>query len=129
MVSFIFGKSAARQIVFYLLQIRTLSQTTDDTVGKMKQAESLHIFVSLEDQIKINCNSVCHICVQKYYDPYHQMKMNKCCRNVQMEPSKVWKTKWYFWPKQQYTFKTLPSSLVSFSLRNFLWILIHREYC
>lgn len=77
MVSFIFGKPATRQIVLYLLQIRTLSQTTDDTVGKREQTESLHIFVSLEDQIKSSCNTICHICVKKYHDPYHQMKMNK----------------------------------------------------
>lgn len=77
MVSFIFGKPATRQIVLYLLQIRTLSQTTDDTVGKREQAESLHIFVSLEDQIKSSCNAICHICVKKCHDPYHQMKMSK----------------------------------------------------
>lgn len=62
MVSFIFGKPARRQIVLYLLQIRTLSQTTDDMVGKREQIEYLHIFVSLEDQIKSSCNSICHIC-------------------------------------------------------------------
>lgn len=83
MVSFIFGKPAPRQIVLYLLQIRTLSQTTDDTMGKWEQAESLHIFVSLEDQIKSSCNVICHICVKKYHVLYHQMEMNKCCTNAQ----------------------------------------------
>lgn len=82
MVSFISGKPATQQIVLYLLQIRTLSQTTDDTVGKTEQAESLHILVSLEDQIKSSCNAIC--VKKKYHDPYHQMKMNKCCANVQI---------------------------------------------
>jgi len=87
MVSFIFGKPATRQIVLYLLQIRSLSQTTDDTVGKREQAESLHVFVSLQDQMKTSCNAICHICVKKYYGLYHQMKMNKCCTKVQKQVS------------------------------------------
>lgn len=82
MVSFIFGKPATQQIVSYLLEIRTPSQTTDDMVGKREQTESLHIFVSLEDQIKSSCNSICHICVTKYSDLYHQKKMNKLCSNL-----------------------------------------------
>lgn len=82
MVSFIFGKPARRQIVLYLLQIRTLSQTTDDTVGKREQIEYLHIFVSLEDQIKSSCNSICHICEKNVLSLYHQMKLNKCYTNI-----------------------------------------------